>query len=129
MGLEGAAALRRPAGKSLPKASEQRRQSPAVMPSHSVKREDGDDSGWEEDGDEQPLAKVPRKDARTGRHSGVVKSFNSAVGIGRIACARMTTLVAVDAAELAGFAVGDRVTFRIAMDDFGNRKAAELEAA
>merc|ERR1712187_206093 len=41
------------------------------------------------------------------RYSGVVKSFNPASSIGRIACDKMSKLVGVDGTELAGFDVGD----------------------
>ncbi|CAK0891519.1 unnamed protein product, partial [Prorocentrum cordatum] len=64
-----------------------------------------------------------------GRLVGVVQDFNARVGMGRIACRGLGGPVAVAAAELAGFSVGDAVSFSLGADPkFGNRVAVTLEA-
>eukprot|EP00929_Paragymnodinium_shiwhaense_P120678 TRINITY_DN92685_c0_g1_i1.p1 TRINITY_DN92685_c0_g1~~TRINITY_DN92685_c0_g1_i1.p1 ORF type:complete len:440 (+),score=134.02 TRINITY_DN92685_c0_g1_i1:73-1392(+) len=63
------------------------------------------------------------------RFNGTVKSFNAALGVGRIASKAHATLLAVDKADLSGFVVGDKITFKVDTDEFGTKKAKELEAA
>lgn len=67
------------------------------------------------------------------RHVGIVKSFHEGIGIGFIDCkATRATFgrdVSVEADELAGFSVGDTVSFQLTVDpELGTPRATVLEA-
>ncbi|CAK0828001.1 unnamed protein product, partial [Prorocentrum cordatum] len=64
------------------------------------------------------------------RHKGFVRSFDEALGVGRLArsLAGGGPELPVSAAELAGFAVGDCVSFAFGADPAGRKQAVDLEA-
>lgn len=70
----------------------------------------------------------PAKPVPGGRHVGTVRSFNKKRGLGMITCESVQGDVAVAAAELAGFEVGDAVSFLLSKEAPGSYKATELEA-
>jgi len=72
-------------------------------------------------------------EAPSGRFMGLIIAFNEAIGIGKIVCpdtyAYFHRDVALPKAELAGFGVGDRISFLLTIDPtFGTPSAADLEA-
>lgn len=67
------------------------------------------------------------------RHVGTIKSFHDGVGFGFISCRKTQAVfgrdIALDKDQFAGFAVGDTVSFELAIDEeMGTPKAMELEA-
>lgn len=68
------------------------------------------------------------------RFLGVIRAFHRGVGLGFVACgalrARLGRDVSVAAAEIAGFEVGDTISFAMRLDpEFGTPWAVRLEAA
>jgi len=76
---------------------------------------------------------VPPVGAVGDRFIGTIKSFHEGVGVGFIACKAAYAVfgrdVTIDQHNLAGFRVGETVSFELATDDLGTPKALELEAA
>lgn len=63
------------------------------------------------------------------RLTGVVKAFNMRLGLGKISCAETGRDVVVKVADLAGFDVGDEVSFLLAADPvLGTPRAVRLRA-
>lgn len=101
----------------------------------------GDEEDHEEEMPVQPPKRrklapaIMQEDAEpTERFVGVIKSFHDGIGIGKISCkatrASYGADVSIDADEFAGFAVGDTVSFAVAVDpELGTPKATALEAA
>lgn len=74
------------------------------------------------------LAAMVRGTAREGRFFGRVKSFNLRLSMGKISCSEVGRDVAVALMDLAGFDVGDYVSFELTVDpDLGTPKAKFLK--
>jgi len=84
--------------------------------------------------EEERAAKRRRGFAAPGsRYVGQIKSFQRLLGMGFIACGPTLEAfgkdIAVDAAEMSAFSVGDFVSFLLAVDpEFGTPKGVQLEA-
>lgn len=79
----------------------------------------------------KPKAESTAPAGNSKRWKGVIESFDEAKGIGRITCIvnGATRRCTVDEDELAGFIVGDSVSFKLLKDASGGApKAKELEA-
>jgi len=75
-----------------------------------------------------PAAKRPREEASGSRFTGVVSTFNLRLGLGKIKCHQTGRDVVINVAELAGFDVGDAVSFLITKDPvLGTPRAQKLK--